>query len=344
MVTALLAMAGLGEIAERIRTADGLPAFAVASVRGDRIEEAIVGVRRSDREGKVGKDDRWPVGSITKSMTATMVARLVDRKLLRWDTTLAEALPGVEMRDEYRSVTLLQLLRHRGGVAALATMTGDEFEKIEGDAKEPFALRDRLVRNVLQREPVKGFVYSNAGYAMAGHIAEIAAKKPFERLMRDELFRPLGMKTAQVGPLDLERDVVGHVEQEAKALPYAPYDDRFCAAFAPAGIGVAMSIGDLARFARFHLKGLRGEVSLMGEPTFRRLHKTPTDGDYACGWVAFPSGRYPEPLHWHNGSDGTALAEVALFPKKGLAVVAVANLVKPGETSAAKAIRAVYGP
>lgn len=339
----------LQETAARIRVAEQLPAFGVAVVRGDQIDFAVDGVRRADRTRKVQKGDRWLIGSVTKSMTATMIARLVDRGMLRWDETLAEALPTTPMRPEYRSVTILQVLRHRGGIPPMRDMDGDTFDRIVGDAHEPSRIREKLAREAFRMDPVKGFEYSNAGYTVLGLIAEQAAKKPYESLMRDEVFAPLGMKTAHIGRIDAERDVVGHEEKDGKASPVTPYDARFCAAFAPGGIGVSMSIGDLARLVRYHLAGQRGSVTLMRRENFDMLHAHP-EGDYSGGWVeqpARPSGgsprAFPDGYSGHEGSDSTSICEVAIFPSQDLAVVAVTNAPRTEDpTPPLVAIREIY--
>ena len=52
-------------------------------------------------------------------MTATMIARLVDRGVLSWSAPLKTILPGVSMRPEYEGVTLADLLSHRAGLRDL---------------------------------------------------------------------------------------------------------------------------------------------------------------------------------------------------------------------------------
>jgi CubicO group peptidase (beta-lactamase class C family) len=62
--------------------------------------------------------DRLQVASIAKTMTATLVATLVERGDLTWETTLAQAYPELEatMLPVFRSVTVEQLVRHQAGL------------------------------------------------------------------------------------------------------------------------------------------------------------------------------------------------------------------------------------
>ena len=89
--------AGDGKLAdalEFVRDAHGLPALAGMIVhQGGVIEMAAVGTRAADGPELVTADDLWHIGSITKAMTATVVARLAEQGELSWSTTVSQALP-----------------------------------------------------------------------------------------------------------------------------------------------------------------------------------------------------------------------------------------------------------
>src|SRR4051794_5116389 len=75
----------LASLLEPIRREYHLPALAAAVVRGDRVVgAAAVGVRELGKEAKVMLDDRFHIGSCTKTMTAMLIARLVDQGKLTW--------------------------------------------------------------------------------------------------------------------------------------------------------------------------------------------------------------------------------------------------------------------
>ena len=74
-----------------IRLAHNVPALAAILVHGERIAGiGAVGYRKSGEAVAVGRDDRWHLGSIGKSMTATMIARLVERGMLNWSSASAK--------------------------------------------------------------------------------------------------------------------------------------------------------------------------------------------------------------------------------------------------------------
>lgn len=345
-----------------------VPAMCLAAVQnGKLVAEAVAGVREIEKPDLARLSDRWLVGSVTKSMTATMIAALVERGKLRWDETLAQALPGVPMRSEYREVTLDQILHHRSGLVQDEVLNGIDVDRIVGKATNPTKIRRNYVLDILSRKPISApgqrYAYSNAGYAVLGYVAERRMGRPYEQLMRDLVFRPLHMKSAIVGTPGAigqpggKGAPAGHYET-ATGLEPGRLDAAFCHMSAPAGLGVSCSIEDLAGFAEFHLEELlRANVSGPGYPdrgwvglggygpnglpedaarivggvlktsTVRYLHQPMKLADrprYACGW-SIRTDLVPEEAHWHNGSDGTFLAEMMVCPKNRVVIVAIQN-------------------
>lgn len=112
----------LTEVLERIRQGHNLPALAAVSMTSTgMVELAATGLRALGYRERVTTDDQWHLGSITKPMTATVAARLVEKGFITWDTTMAQAVPELAgtMRKEYKKVTLDQLLRHESGLTPM---------------------------------------------------------------------------------------------------------------------------------------------------------------------------------------------------------------------------------
>lgn len=309
----------------------GLPALAVAVTTKDRIlDKGVVGLRVAGGRDAVQLDDRFHFGSVTKAMTATAAAVLVERGELRWDVTLRESFPSLSMLPEYEPVTLVQLLNHRGGIPRHMTFDEPTMARLNGLPGAADEQRALYVAEVLSETPVAqpgtAMHYSNAGYAIAGHIAERASGRSWEDLLHEEVFDPLGMALSDIGwPASGGRQAqpLGHANSQP-----VPVDAYVLGAFMhPAG-DVHGSIEDLARFAQAHLKGLAGEDGVLRAETVQRLHSTaPTQG-YAGGWMVERRDDGSE-LHWHNGSAGTFYALVVLEPRADRAVVLATNTGGP---------------
>ena len=345
------------ELLNDVRKATGIPAIAAAVVRdGNIVDSATVGVRKFGTQQIVGSDDRFHLGSITKSMTATVVGKLVEQGDLTWSTTVESVLPDMPMRREYRSVTVLQLLHHRGGLPAYQTATPEERARIRRLSGTPTEKRAAFLADVLQEEPVgrpgETMQYSNAGYALAGHIAERVTGKSWEDLMRQHIFSPLSMTSAGFGfpgTSAVPDQPSGHGRAPNTFVPISDGDHPRMEIIAPAG-NVHCSVRDLGRYAIFHLKGLNGEDGYLRSETVKRLHTLPPrvgEMQYACGWMiqTKPSG---ETVHHHGGTTGLFYAELELYPQRRAGVAILMNVGRTiGELVANKVGRSLmarYAP
>lgn len=308
-------------------------AAAIVTVEGLGAHGAV-GVRQRGEDAAITIDDRFHIGSCTKAMTATLCAMLVEDGRLRWDLTLAEAFPelAAEMNADLRAVTLEQLLQHRSGIAGDLTPDG-LWQRLWEYRGDPSAGRAMLVREVLLRPPiglVGQYQYSNAGYVIAGHIAERAAAQPWEQLIRTRLFDPLQMTSVGFGApgstnaIDQPR---GH-GADGRAVPPGPKSDN-PALMGPAG-NVHATVDDWARFIALHLRGAAGDTELLKAASFTRLHQPQGkersgDSAYAMGWAITTRPWAGGVALTHSGSNTMWFATTWLSPSRGFAVLVACN-------------------
>ncbi|MEO0415736.1 MAG: serine hydrolase, partial [Verrucomicrobiota bacterium] len=88
-----------------------LPAIGcVVIVDGEIKRPVCLGKRKFGAPNPVTADDKWHIGSLSKSMTATLAATFVEGGELSWDSTVGEILGDtISMRDEYKKVTVKML-------------------------------------------------------------------------------------------------------------------------------------------------------------------------------------------------------------------------------------------
>jgi len=308
-----------------------VPGMAAAVVRdGEIVAVGVAGVRTRGKPDKIATADCFRIGSDTKAMTAMLCGILVDEGKLKWDQTLGQTFPDLKkaMNEQYQAVTLEQLLTHRGGMPG-------ELEKDELWVKlweykgTPTGARRFLLQGVTSKPPEaapgKKFIYSNAGYSIAGHMAEKVTGKSWEDLTREKIFRPLGMTTAGFGaPATRAKNDQprGHKANGSPVEP-GPGDDN-PVAIGPSAI-VHCSIGDWAKFVAANLPSAK--IKLVKPKTLEKLH-TPVPGDppYAMGWMTkddqpWASGR----ALMHAGSNNMWFAVAWLAPAKDFAVLVACN-------------------
>jgi CubicO group peptidase (beta-lactamase class C family) len=338
-----------------VRVQYGLPAVAGARVGPDgAIEVATTGLRRTGGVDPVTDDDLWHLGSVTKPMTATLAAVLVEQGAIGWDTTVKGSLGGTfaEIHPDLPAVTLEQLLRHRAGIQPFEE--DGEWANVPALSGTPRERRTQFVRWLLAQPPIHApgtrHAYSNAGYSIAAAMLEAATGRGWEELMAERLFAPLGIDRFAFGwPAAGGRaEPWGHVEKDGALVAH---EDLEADGLALLGIGpagdVAMSMDGLARFARLHLRGLAGHDGLLSADTIRYLHHVdPPDEEepYAVGWNVHST------RSTHVGSAGTFFAAIYLrFPDgdraAGEALLVATNAWTPAEEEYGRDLRrAVRAP
>ena len=324
--------ADLAARVDQLRDNTGLTAVAAAViVDGELVGAAASGERRRDSGISVTVDDRWHVGSITKSMTATLLAVLEDDGLLFADDTLPGLLPDVEMAGGWSACTLHHLVTHTAG--APRDFPSESQEVWPDTAEELVAERRRFIADVLAEEPEspcgESFAYSNVGYTIAGHIAETIAREPYRSLIQNRVFVPLALMSAGFGAPRGEypdQEPVGHLVLLNRRIPADPFETPAdnTPLIAPAGT-VHMTIGDLARYGAVHLEGEYGtEPLLLPQSSWQRLH-APFLDDYASGWISYERDWAGGSVIWHNGSNTLWYALLMLVPARNMVLAFVTN-------------------
>lgn len=322
--------AGSGEqrefeaLLQRVREEYKVPALAAAFVRdGDIVAAAAIGVRRIDGIEPVDLHDRFHIGSVSKPISATVIATLVEEHVLGWATTVAGAFPDLagQVDPAYLSVTLEQLLSHRAGIAPWEE--DDEIALAPAVTGSPRHQRRASVGWLLSHAPVATpgteHVYSNAGYMIAAAMAEEVTGAAWEDLVHERLAEPLDLTSLGFGwPARSDPSQPwGHRSTPDGFVPHDPYDSYQAGPLlGPAG-DLQMNIIDLARFAQLHLEGLQGNARLLSADTFQKLHHP--IGDYALGWNVRATADH------HVGGLGTFLASIWVSVPRNVAVVFVTN-------------------
>lgn len=325
-----------------------LPAVAaLIQIDGKIAAEAALGVRALGRSEGVTTADRWHIGSDTKALTSTMIARLVEKRLMRFDDTLAASFPAFakDMNPAYRSITITQLLSHTAG---LPPLTDDkdlpEFLVVIKPARGMKAQRAAVARAYLAMPAASkagDFVYSNLGFIIAGAVAEARTGKAWEDLIREQIFAPLGITNAGFGPpgtSDKFDQPRGHHETEGKLAPLDPADAQSDnpPALGPAGT-INMALKDWMLFAQDQLDGALGHGKLLKAETYRRLH-TPVTGNYALGWGAKLEPDGTPSLLTHTGSNGYWFADIRIMPKHDIIILIAMNAGNDAANEAVKDI------
>lgn len=321
----------LDDLLEPIRADAGLPSLAGLILSGGTITHlGAVGVRSNDDAAAVTHRDRYHLGSCTKAMTATLLAVMVEEGTLSWETTMADAFPGLSIHPDYDGVTLEMLLAHVGGTwASIGSSHPDVWSELwqEGDVESQRAwFAEQVLTESPESTPGTTYAYSNAGYMVVGAAMEAATGESWEALIQAHLFDPLGMTSCGFGAPDSDGSLSqpwGHSAAGTPTDGSSLYADN-PAALGPAGT-VHCSMADWSRFIAAHLAGARGESTWLTEASFTRMH-TPVLSDYALGWgAAERSWAGDAPALNHTGTNTMFFSDVWIAPDINAAYLSATN-------------------
>ncbi|MGI9373916.1 MAG: serine hydrolase domain-containing protein [Hyphomicrobiales bacterium] len=169
-----------------------MPAFGRIEARGLDVIVAL-----SDRSGSLKfrefgelKRDRLApeatfvdLGSITKTVTAIAVLKLVEQGKIKLTDTLQFFWP--ETSQDKARITVHQLLTHTSG---LPEDVGEDEEPLK---RAEFI--NRVLTEDLVSTPGSSFNYSNAGYGLLAAVIELRSESSFEKFLETNLLKPSGV-------------------------------------------------------------------------------------------------------------------------------------------------------
>ena len=187
---------------------------ALLAQRGEVSFSRAFGFRDSAQSEPIGRDTRFRLASVTKMITRTAIARLVDQGRVALDSPVGTYLP--ELPAAMAAVTIAQLLHHRGGIPSLlrlSELTPEERAAVV-DGGTARARVPVIAARPLNFAPGERQSYSNGGYFLLGAVIEAVSGRDYDRFVAGEIFAPLGMRNA--GP---------HIDA-ATAMPMSFMPDR----------------------------------------------------------------------------------------------------------------------
>ena len=322
------------EFVENIMFEDGLPGAAVAVVRGDTtIFAEGFGFRDVDKGLPVTRETLFHIGSTNKSMTAMLIATLVDDGLLEWDTPIIEIYPDFELSSDESTnfVTVRHLLSMQSGIPDYAE---DDFDVDNASGEDVFKF---VVEIDLLGAPGEEFSYSNISASLAGYLGVIAAGYEYpnlyagyEKLLREKVLDPIGMETAVIRVSDAENNPnygKSYVMEDGDAVE-AEREDFDGDPLAPSGT-LKANVIEMAAYISTQLQ--RGQAP-NGERVVseENLIETwePDLENYAMGWEV---SEYEEFLVIsHEGSFDNYLSIIGFVPDLDIGFVILTNSEEAG--------------
>ncbi|GAA3349189.1 serine hydrolase domain-containing protein [Amorphoplanes nipponensis] len=219
----------------RAQSAGRAPSLALAVVR----DRSLLHFTGAGETPPPDPKTQYRLGSITKTLTATMVMQLRDEGFFALDDLLYRHLPGTPVGG----VSLRQLLAHVSGLQR--EPNGPWWERAPGGDVDQ--LLAELAFDKIAGPPFRTYHYSNLAYGLLGAVLQRATGETWADLVGKRVLDPLGMKRTTYAPVEpYARGYVVHALDGS--LHEEPRLDA--GAMAPAG-QLWSTVTDMAKWAAF---------------------------------------------------------------------------------------------
>ncbi len=319
--------AGLAEDVEQ----DGIGGITAAVMVGDTMVWSTA-VGWADR--KAGEPARaetiYRTGSVSKTFTAVILMLLVEQGIVGLDDPVVDHLPEFARLDaapeEMRSITLRHLASHTGGLIREPRLPGAAEGPIEG---WELKVIESLATTSLRTTPGAEYFYSNIGFGILGLALSRAAGAPFEQMVENWVFEPLGMRSSTFIVSDeLESKLAvgyanradGTVNTELPAVEHAGRGYKV-----PNG-GIYSTVADLGQF----MAALSGSAApqILSSRSRERMLTVQTPGDPVRGYglgLSLQTTESGTRQAGHGGSVAGYNAHMVFDPDSRIGVVLLRN-------------------
>jgi CubicO group peptidase (beta-lactamase class C family) len=293
----------------------GVPGAAIGVLRNAVETFACYGIANTSTGAPVTVESRFGVGSLTKSMVATVVALLAEDGRLSLDDPIAAHVPELRGALWAESASLRDLLGNRSGLPLRAALEFDfaAYEDGGNDVLSGFAARVAAEEST----PI-AWSYTNAGWCLLGRAIETVTGSVWEEAMCAMLIGPTEMsQTTFATEFGSEARVLGHRQTADGPVAVEPLVAR---AFGPAGTSMVSTVRDMLRFAARHLDDPVLATLRCPQPA-PRIHAW-LDG-WCLGWARFDWEGSPV-WGWDSLLPGERTV-LRLVPEQRAAVVLLTN-------------------
>jgi CubicO group peptidase (beta-lactamase class C family) len=331
------AVAKLDGIVNELMRKSGIPGVAVAVVHGGKTVYAKgFGVKDVRSGEKIDPDTVFQLGSLSKPLSAIVVAHQVGANAIGWDTPIVSKLPWFALSDPAVTpmVSVGDMFSHRSGLPDHA-----------GDLLEDLGYDRRYVLERLRQLPLDPFrisyAYTNFGLTAGAEAVAVGAGEPWEDLADEVVFRPLGMASTSYRFADYEARpdrAVGHIHVDGR---YEPLYVRDADDQAPAG-GVSSSVNDMTRWLTMVLANGSFEGKQIVDPkallpavtpqivSSRATEPAMRSGFYGYGFNVSPTSAARMELSHSGAFELGAGSNFVILPSADVAIVALTNATPSG--------------
>ncbi|MBG85315.1 MAG: hypothetical protein CMO80_00230 [Verrucomicrobiales bacterium] len=267
-------------------------------------------------------DTLFEIGPITKVFTAITAASLVEDGKLKWNDTVRDILPKeIPVSKSAGKITVKQLATHMAGLPRLPgnfSMDPAKFDNPYDEYGEA-ELKDFLAAYQAATPPGEKVEYSNLGFALLGFLIEQRAKVPYEKLVAERVFQPLGLTNSH---FTISSALTNTMAQGHTSLG-APTQKWEWQAFKPTG-AIKSSPREMLAFIRANMNPATTSISNVLEEC-QTLQGQSWVGHMGLGWQLLTTLQGDLDFVWHNGGTGGFISFIGFDRKNEMGVVMLSS-------------------
>ncbi|MGH8050864.1 MAG: serine hydrolase [Arenimonas sp.] len=278
---------------------------------------------------RISPRSAFEIGSISKTMTATLLADLILQGKASLEDPLSSYLPaGTGVPNfEGKPILLKHIVTHTSGLpvvpdfGSVPTMD-DPYANID-----EASLLKTLASAKLQRAPGSQFEYSNFAMMLLSSIIANRAGSDYETLLQKKLFAPIGMNSSYVNQMPKDIKPVQGRMPNGKATSAWTFKTN------AAGVGgVRATLDDMVSYVQAELGNTQSSISPALKMTQQEV-KTNTNNKIAMNWMLAPLDAHQ--VHMHEGGTGgfSSLAVFDLEKQKGVIILSDTAMTSMGGLS-----------
>jgi CubicO group peptidase (beta-lactamase class C family) len=169
-----------------------VPAMAVSIFNEtDILYEKTLGYTNWEEKGEaITPDTVFRIGSVSKTLTATLIMSLVEKGKLDLDFPIYKYVDTFKLQNEAyaKTVTLRMLLSHTAGLP-----NGGDIEGPRDQSGWEGYINETVPNLDLVNPPGALYSYSNHNFNIAGYVAQHVCGKLFAELVKEYVLEPLGI-------------------------------------------------------------------------------------------------------------------------------------------------------
>jgi len=276
------------------------------------------GERRILAYGAAKPDSLFEIGSITKTFTGLLLAKMALRKQLDLRDPVRDLLPiGIAAPVAGFEITLLDLATHHSGLPRMPDNGGSDYQRETYTNYTNSDLYDYLKRHELKKPADPQYLYSNLGFAVLGAALANRAQTSYAQLLETEIIGPLGMKDTAISlSSGLRSRLMQGYDRERRPTP--AWD--LSGAYASAG-GLHSTAADMLTYLEAQLHPERSPMGAALVESQRLRASIAGNVSVALAWNYDPdTGVYS-----HNGGTGGFTSDACFNPRRDFAAVVLMN-------------------